>query len=239
MRPIPSTMAQIRLSHFAVLAFHLVSPLESYSLRRICTEHTPETHICQGEFVGASRILFLRPKNRPCRLVLMREPREFVIDEMQVEDWDKVCSIYMEGLETGQATFEPEAPAWGRWDANHLPFARLVAREGGRIKGWAALSPVSARRVYAGVAEVSVYVGRDFRGGGVGRALLEALIQTSERAGIWTLQASIFPENRASIRLHIGCGFREVGRRERIAKLNGVWRDTILLERRSELVGTD
>ena len=162
-----------------------------------------------------------------------------MIEPMRVEDWEGVRAVYEEGLATGDATFEAAAPAWERWDAAHLPFARLVAREGGRVWGWAALSPVSARRVYAGVAEVSVYVGREARGRGLGRALLEALIGESERGGVWTLQASVFPENVASTGLHKACGFREVGRRERIGKLAGRWRDTVLLERRSLVVGVD
>jgi phosphinothricin acetyltransferase len=162
-----------------------------------------------------------------------------VIDEMRVEDWPRVRAIYAEGIATGHATFEPEAPAWDAWDASHLRAARLVARDAGRVKGWAALSAVSGRCVYAGVAEVSVYVGRAFRGAGVGHALLEQLIRASEAAGIWTLQAGIFPENTASKGLHLRCGFREVGRRERIGQLHGLWRDTLLLERRSKIVGVD
>ena len=152
-------------------------------------------------------------------------------------DWLPVKRIYLEGIATGHATFETEAPSWEKWNDAHLAFARLVARAGSEVKGWAALSPVSSRRVYAGVAETSVYVGRDSRGQGIGRALLEALIQASESNGIWTLQAGIFPENTGSIELHKALGFREVGRRERIGKLNGVWRDTLLLERRSAIVG--
>ena len=162
-----------------------------------------------------------------------------MIEMMRESDWEGVRAVYAEGLLTGDATFETEAPTWERWDAAHLRAARLVARAGDRIKGWAALSPVSSRRVYAGVAEVSVYVGREFRGEGVGGGLLKALIEESERNGVWTLQASIFPENAASVRLHTACGFREVGRRERVAKLNGRWRDTILFERRSRVVGAD
>ena len=142
-------------------------------------------------------------------------------------------------LATGDATFETEAPDWERWDASHLRACRLVAVAGGRVAGWAALSPVSAREVYAGVAEVSVYVAADFRGRGLGRTLLEALVRASEAEGIWTLQASIFPENVASVALHATCGFREVGRRERVGKLQGRWRDTVLLERRSRTVGVD
>jgi phosphinothricin acetyltransferase len=153
------------------------------------------------------------------------------------DDWAEVARIYLEGIESGHATFETDVPSWERWDAAHLPFARLVAIAGEGIIGWAALSRVSAREVYSGVAEISVYVADKSRGQGLGGLLLEALIKESESNGIWTLQASIFPENATSIRLHQRCGFREVGRRERIAKLRGVWRDTVLLERRSRIVG--
>ena len=159
------------------------------------------------------------------------------ITEMSLADKEQVLRIYLEGIATGQATFETEAPSWEAWDAHHLPFARLVAILDGAVKGWAALSPVSKRAVYRGVAEVSVYVDRDLRGQGVGRVLLEKLIKASEKNGIWTLQASIFPENEASVALHKSCGFREVGIRERIARLHGVWRDTLLFERRSQAVG--
>ena len=154
-------------------------------------------------------------------------------------DWLQVRRIYLEGIATGHATFETDAPSWEKWNDAHLAFARLVARAGSDVKGWAALSPVSSRCVYAGVAETSVYVGRDSRGQGIGRALLAALIQAAESNGIWTLQAGIFPENRGSVKLHQTLGFREVGRRERIGKLNGVWRDTLLLERRSAIVGVN
>lgn len=147
-------------------------------------------------------------------------------------DWPSVREIYLEGIATGLATFETGAPEWPAWDAGHLPFARLGARSAGRLTGWAALSPVSARAVYRGVAEVSVYVAAAARGQGVGRALLERLVAESEAHGIWTLQASIFPENAASLALHAACGFRVVGRRERIARLHGAWRDTLLLEKR-------
>jgi phosphinothricin acetyltransferase len=163
-----------------------------------------------------------------------------VIEKMRPDHWPRVRAIYLEGVATGQATFETQAPEWERWDSSHLPFARLVAlADGGRVAGWAALGPVSSRKVYEGVAEVSVYVGEGFRGRGLGRALLEALVRESEAAGVWTLQASVFPENAASVALHLVCGFREVGRRERVARLRGVWRDTILLERRSRVVGAD
>jgi phosphinothricin acetyltransferase len=160
-----------------------------------------------------------------------------VIEELTPADWEQVRAIYREGVATGQATFEVEAPCWEEWDAGHHPFGRLAARRGGRLVGWAALSPVSRRRCYAGVAEVSVYVAADGRGRGVGRQLLRAVIAASERHGIWTLQGATFPENEASLRLQRGCGFREVGRRERIAQLHGVWRDTVLTERRSPVVG--
>jgi L-amino acid N-acyltransferase YncA len=164
---------------------------------------------------------------------------DFAIEEMTESDWPAVSAIFWEGIATGQATFEIESPSWERWDASHHAFARLVARAGGVVKGWAALSPVSARAVYKGVAEVSVYVGQEYRGAGVGRALLESLIEASEQNGIWTLQAGVFPENVASVALHQLCGFREVGRRERIGSLKGVWRDTMLMERRSKIVGAD
>jgi len=159
------------------------------------------------------------------------------ITEMSLADREQVLRIYLEGIATGQATFETDVPSWEEWDGGHLPFARLVAISDGWVKGWAALSPVSRRTVYRGVAEVSVYVDRDWRRQGVGRVLLEKLIEASEKNGIWTLQASIFPQNEASIALHKSCGFREVGVRERIARLHGVWRNTVLLERRSKAVG--
>jgi len=161
------------------------------------------------------------------------------IAEMRPADWPAVRAIYTEGIATGQATFETDAPEWAAWDAARLPAPRLVARIGAEVAGWAALSPVSTRRVYRGVAEVGIYVAAAQRGRGLGRALLAALIEASERVGIWTLQAGIFPENEASVRLHKACGFREVGRRERIGRRDGVWRDTLLLERRSRMVGVD
>jgi L-amino acid N-acyltransferase YncA len=163
----------------------------------------------------------------------------FTIDRMNASDWEQVCAIYLEGIATGHATFETQAPAWEQWDARHLPYSRLVARSGETVKGWAALSSVSSRFVYAGVAEISVYVGAGHRGEGIGKALLEALISDSENNGIWSLQAGIFPENSRSITMHKQCGFREVGRRERIGKMSGIWRDVVLLERRSRVVGVD
>jgi L-amino acid N-acyltransferase YncA len=161
------------------------------------------------------------------------------VEEMLPRHWPEARAVYLEGVATGHATFETEAPEWDVWDESHLPFARLVALSGGRVAGWAALGRVSRREVYRGVAEVSVYVGAGFRGRGVGRRLLASLVEASERGGVWTLQAGIFPENAASLALHRACGFREVGRRERIGRLGGRWRDTLLLERRSRVVGAD
>lgn len=161
------------------------------------------------------------------------------IEAMHGADWEQVRAIYVEGIATGHATFETNSPTWEQWNASHLSFARLVARRDGEVIAWAALSPVSQRCVYGGVAEVSVYVSANSRGSGVGRKLLHALIAESEQNGIWTLQAGMFPENGGSLALHQSCGFREVGRRERIGKMNGRWRDTILLERRSGVVGMD
>jgi L-amino acid N-acyltransferase YncA len=160
------------------------------------------------------------------------------IRRMIDEDWSRVREIYLEGIATGQSTFETSPPSWEAWNAAHLPFARLVAEAENEIQGWAALSSVSQRAVYAGVAEVSVYVAASARGKGVGRQLLNSLIEHSEAAGIWTLQAGMFPENAATIALHKSCGFREVGRRERIGKLDQ-WRDTVQMERRSKRVGVD
>jgi len=160
-----------------------------------------------------------------------------VIEGMQPSDWTSVAAIYAEGIAGGMATFETRCPSWEEWDAHHLACCRLVAREEGRVVGWAALCPVSARPCYAGVAEVSVYVGAGARRRGVGRALLKAVMEDSERQGIWTLQGATFPENEASLRLQEACGFRIIGRRERVGKLNGVWRDTVLTERRSRSVG--
>lgn len=155
------------------------------------------------------------------------------IDEMTAQDWDEVRLIYEEGIATGVATFETAVPSFERWDSAHLPTCRLVVRGPDGIMGWTALSPVSQRPVYRGVAEVSIYVAGSSRGQGVGRALLNALVEASEAHGIWTLQAGIMAENEASIALHRRCGFRIVGRRERIGQRHGRWRDVILMERRS------
>lgn len=158
------------------------------------------------------------------------------LQAMRPDDWPAVRAIYQAGIATGDATFETAAPGWDAWDAGHLAGHRLVATLGGRVVGWAALSPVSERCAYAGVAEASVYVATAAGGQGVGRALLERLVGGAEAAGIWTVQAGIFPENTASLALHRRCGFRTVGVRERLGKLDGRWRDVVLLERRSPLV---
>lgn len=152
---------------------------------------------------------------------------------MLAEDWPVVRAIYLEGIATGNATFAQSAPDWAEWDASHIGSCRLVATVEEAVAGWAALSVVSSRCVYAGVAEVSIYVAERARGKGVGVELLQALTAASEQAGFWTLQAGIFPENTASIRLHQRCGFRVVGTRERIGCMNGRWRDVVLMERRA------
>ena len=164
---------------------------------------------------------------------------DFVIEPMTTEDWEQVRDIYEEGIRSGNATFETSAPDWEKWDQAHLPFGRLVARSQGAVVGWAALSPVSARKAYAGVAESSIYVSVRAQGKGVGTALQQELTRQSEAHGIWTLQGVVFAENTASLALLKKSGFREVGRRERISQLDGRWRDTILLERRSPVVGKD
>ena len=158
------------------------------------------------------------------------------IRPLVASDWPDVERIYAEGIATGQATFETATPSWAEFDAGRLPDLRLVAEDDGQVVGWAALSPVSSRECYAGVAEHSVYVAEHARWRGVGLALMDALLSAADEAGIWTVQTSIFPENTASVRLHERVGFRVVGRRERIARLHGEWRDTVLLERRSPYV---
>ena len=155
---------------------------------------------------------------------------------MTAADWPVVASIYAAGIATGDATFETEVPSWERWDAGHLAGHRLVAAAGGEVVGWAAVSPVSERRAYAGVVEDSIYLAEEARGRGLGRALLTALVESTERAGIWTVQTGVFPENAASLALHRAAGFREVGVRQRVGQLRGRWRDVILLERRSRVV---
>jgi L-amino acid N-acyltransferase YncA len=161
------------------------------------------------------------------------------ISALLKEHYPSVAEIYRQGIQTGNATFQAEAPSWEEWDKNHLPHTRLLMLDGNNVAGWAALTPVSGRCVYAGVAEVSVYVAESFRGQGIGKLLLRALIEDSEKNNIWTLQAGIFPENISSLAMHDSLGFRKVGFRERIGQMNGQWRDTFLLERRSSVVGVN
>ena len=168
----------------------------------------------------------------------MDRDRPIVIEPLAAHHWDAVRSIYLEGIATGNATFQQTAPDWKEWDAGHLRTCRIVALSAQEVVGWAALSPVSSRLVYRGVAEVSVYVAETARGQGIGAKLLAKLIAESEAEGIWTLQAGIFPENAASIKLHTNAGFRVVGTRSRLGCMNGRWRDVTLLERRSATTGT-
>jgi Sortase and related acyltransferases len=156
---------------------------------------------------------------------------------MRPDDWPEVSAIYREGIETGQATFQTDVPAWEDWDRAHLKTCRLVAVSGESILAWAAVSPVSPRPVYSGVVEVSVYVGAANRGQGIGRRILSAVVTEAEADGRWTIQAGIFPENEASVSLHLSCGFRIVGIRRQVGRLNGAWRDALFLERRSEVTG--
>lgn len=165
----------------------------------------------------------------------MEEIEDFRIGPMTIEDWPAVRAIYLEGMATGNATFEKSAPEWDVWHAAHLKTCRMIARRNGEAIGWAALTPVSGRCVYAGVAEVSVYIAERVRGQKIGQSLLAALVEESERHGIWTLQAGIFPENIASIEIHKRCGFRVVGVREKLGRMDGVWRDVALMEQRSSL----
>lgn len=164
---------------------------------------------------------------------------ELEICSMTAAVWPAVQEIYKQGIDTGMATFETEVPEWEQWDGNHLEHSRLVAERDGTILGWGALSAVSDRCVYGGVAEVSIYIAEAARGYGLGKELLTALITHSEQNDIWTLQAGIFAENEVSIALHEKCGFRAVGRRERLGQLHGNWKDVMLLERRSNKVGMD
>jgi len=164
------------------------------------------------------------------------ESRAVTIRDLRPGDWLAVRAIYEEGIRGGDATFETETPSWERWDAAH-PELRLVAERDGAVVGWATLAPASPRRCYRGVGDVSVYVAEAARGAGLGRTLLEELVERSEQAGYWTLTAGVFPENEPSLRLHKACGFREVGVRERIGESAGIWRDVVLLERRSRAVG--
>jgi phosphinothricin acetyltransferase len=162
----------------------------------------------------------------------------YKIEEMKKEDWEEVSKIYLEGINTGKATFQTDIPTWENWNSGHANSCRLVARLENKVLGWIALSPTSSRCVYSGVAEVSIYIGEEYRGKGIGKALLTNLINLSEKNGFWTLQSGIIKENLASIALHKNCGFREIGVREKISKMsNGVWHDVVLMERRSKIVG--
>lgn len=158
---------------------------------------------------------------------------------MNATDWIRVAEIYKEGIETGNATFQQSIPTWEDWNKGHISVCRIVAEVNHDIVGWAALSAVSSRAVYAGVAEISVYVGNKYRGQQIGTKLLEAIIVESEANSFWTLQSGIFPENKSSIAIHIKQGFREIGYREKVAKMNQMWRDTILMERRSTVAGIE
>ena len=159
---------------------------------------------------------------------------------MTQDHWEQVKKIYCEGIETGIATFQTEAPAYEQWNNSHLNFARLVACDEEKVLGWIALSSTSSRCVYSGVVEVSVYIGKDFRGKGIGKELMKEAIKQGEENGIWSFYSAIIKENIASIELHKKCGFREIGIREKIAKLsNGKWSDTVLMEFRSKTVGVD
>lgn len=165
--------------------------------------------------------------------------RSVTIEPMVPEDWPDVSSIYIEGIATGNATFETLQPTWEIWDRDHLPFCRLIARLDGAVAGWAALARRSKRTSFAGVAELSIYVAGWARGRRVGSVLIDKAIQESEKYGVWTLQGSIIRGNDASLKMVEAAGFRQVGYRERIGKINGVWKDTILVERRSKVVGLD
>lgn len=158
-------------------------------------------------------------------------------EELKEFHYQKVREIYEEGIATGHATFEKSVPEWVNWDQNHLPYGRIIAIIENKVVGWAALSPVSERCVYAGIAEVSIYITTKHRGKGIGDELLKALINESEKNNIWTLQAGIFPENIPSIKIHEQNGFRKVGIREKLGKMDDTWLDVLLFERRSKLVG--
>ena len=165
---------------------------------------------------------------------------EYEIDEMQPSDWEQVKKIYIEGIRTGIATFQSEAPTYEEWDKAHHKFCRLVARLNNEVLGWVALSPTSSRTCYSGVAELSIYISENSRGNGLGNALLLKAVRHSEENGIWTLYSGIIRDNAKSIKLHKKCGFREIGLREKIAKMpSGKWHDVMLMERRSKVIGID
>lgn len=164
----------------------------------------------------------------------------FKIEELDPSDWPQIAAIYLDGIQTKIATFQSEIPSWEQWDKSHSPLCRLTAKDGQTVLGWAALSPVSSRCVYSGVAEVSIYINQQYKHQGIGLALMTELVQRSEEAGFWMLQSSIIRENSASQALHAKCGFRIIGIREKIGKMdNGKWHDTVMMERRSTKVGID
>lgn len=178
-------------------------------------------------------------RDRPVNPVRAAANQRMEIIELLPLHWEEVRIIYLQGIATKQATFQTDAPAWEEWDKGHLAGLRYVAFIDGNVAGWAALTPVSGRCVYAGVTEVSVYIHEGYRGKGIGGALLQKLVTESEASNIWTLQSGIFPENTGSIALHEKLGFREIGYREKIGKMDGVWRDTVLMERRSKIIGQE
>jgi L-amino acid N-acyltransferase YncA len=162
----------------------------------------------------------------------------YKIEDMLPADWEQVVRIYKAGINTGKATFQNEVPAWEEWNKSHISSCRIVARLGNQVIGWVALSPTSSRCVYRGVAEVSIYVDGKYTGQGVGTSLLKHLIKLSEENGFWTLQSGIIKENTTSIELHKKCGFREIGIRKKVGRMdNGIWHDVVLMERRSKVVG--
>ncbi|WP_087974399.1 GNAT family N-acetyltransferase [Oceanobacillus rekensis] len=164
---------------------------------------------------------------------------EYQISKMEEKDWEQVRDIFIQGIQTGNATFDTDAPSWEEWDRGHIHACRLVVSNGEKLLGWAALSQVSSRRAFAGIAELSIYLSVDSVGKGIGSKLIQAVIESSEAAGFWTLQSGIFPENTASIHLHKKVGFREIGVRKQLGKMNGRWRDVVMMERRSEIVGIE
>lgn len=173
------------------------------------------------------------------KAVAVKFHKMVTIRQMAASDWPTVSEIYAQGIETGFATFETELPSYNTWNKNHIATCRFVAEKSEKVAAWAALSPVSGRCVYGGIGEVSVYVGKKYRGMGIGKLLMKHLILESEKQGLWTLQAGIFPENKGSIKLHEIVGFRKIGFREKVGKLHGEWKDNLLFERRSKKVGLD
>jgi L-amino acid N-acyltransferase YncA len=192
---------------------------------------------CVADIVASLRVArFSTRRVRTERGADVRSAQNATIEDLRPGHWPEVARIYLEGIETGHATFETEVPSWEIWDEAHLPEHRFVALSDGLVVGWVAVSPVSDRCVYGGVVEDSVYVSAAARGLGIGRLLLDHLIRSTEAAGVWTIQSGMFPENTASITLHERVGFETVGRRKRLGKLHGEWRDVLLMERRSDAV---